>query len=607
MMLNYFFLERYGILERLDVNFSDEFQVAFDREANEITIDLRESPRIDDFFGTGIAGITAIVGDNGAGKSTLLEALFGVLGHPNFTPIVIVGNTVLQLTNHESRLKIKGNCARRFDTKFITDPDKKYSVDPYVSHCLRRVYISEYLQKDRNQIGRGNHDYSLRRLLDSSVSQFSITNIYNVNGNLRQAASSTFANPSVEIFRTYHLEDFTRQLQMVDWCSKKGVHLPFEAEAMLTVEARVHFDYDRYMATSSSKRGILTPFLNSLQKSWTKLSIKGASDTHWLAYIKETICFELLRFLLVETYASTKRIPLPQENESYLETYEKVFKSMWRKHKSYPNSLWFEAPLLLAWVKQLNSDTIEVDVDSHYGVATNQAPSNLDRLSFKLKGKALTWLLLEHQSERWSFFRFGWGLSSGEWSFLNLLSKFWKASKEIMHEIEHPHSNSPDFQDVEPTMLIILDEPCLHFHPHWQRNFIKYLVDLLPKLNQSRLKCQVIFASHSPLTVADLPIQNVLILRRNENEEPKFQALSEDFNTFGGDPFTLYRKAFGIQDMYFSGFAREKMEKFFAPIIEERDFSSEEEDKMRKFALMVGDEAVRYKLLQLIDEKRQVE
>jgi hypothetical protein len=199
-----------------------------------------------------------------------------------------------------------------------------------------------------------------------------------------------------------------------------------------------------------------------------------------------------------------------------------------------------------------------------------------------------------------------WGLSSGEWSFLNILSRIFDAHPQDVfgkkEGLEIEDENQP--QRVPPFPFIILDEPCLHFHPAWQRNLVKYLVDLVPKII-SGTQSQIIFSTHSPLTVADLPKHHIQFMKIDADDNISVSIPDVDFNTFGGDPLSMYRTAFGIQDGYFSGFARDKMEEYFDPIIKGRYFTPKEEVLMRKFVEMVGDETVRYKLKQLIDEKKK--
>lgn len=101
------------------------------------------------------------------------------------------------------------------------------------------------------------------------------------------------------------------------------------------------------------------------------------------------------------------------------------------------------------------------------------------------------------------------GLSSGELSFLSLFSRFYS----LTDKRKHFH------QEIEPqNLLILLDEPDVYFHPKWQVRFLSFINDLFP-LIFPRKHINLILTTHSPFITSDLPLSNILFLKKGTQEE----------------------------------------------------------------------------------------
>jgi hypothetical protein len=215
-------------------------------------------------------------------------------------------------------------------------------------------------------------------------------------------------------------------------------------------------------------------------------------------------------------------------------------------------------------------------------------------IQFRVKAKPANNLVakLPAVSENRPMFKMKWGFSAGETAFLNIVSRIWDAS---VMGYTPPRSRH---------LCIVIDEPTTHFHPEWQRNFIKYMNDLLPKIFPER-RVQLIFTTHSPLTIADLPKEHVLYIRRDDENGRTVIEPETEHNTFASDIFYLYRKTFKTQDAFFSGLGREKLNEYFKPVNENEPYDAEAEEKMLKFANMVGDQVIREHLFKVIREWKE--
>src|SRR5258708_30625214 len=63
----------------------------------------------------------------------------------------------------------------------------------------------------------------------------------------------------------------------------------------------------------------------------------------------------------------------------------------------------------------------------------------------------------------------------------------------------------------EQKALVLIDEIDTHMHPHWQRSLADRLSELFPNV-------QFIATTHSPLVVAGLPPECIVVLRRVEDK-----------------------------------------------------------------------------------------
>ncbi|MEB2630227.1 AAA family ATPase [Peribacillus frigoritolerans] len=92
--------------------------------------------------------------------------------------------------------------------------------------------------------------------------------------------------------------------------------------------------------------------------------------------------------------------------------------------------------------------------------------------------------------------------------------------------------------EMKHNSIVLIDEPETHLHPVWAQQFIDYLVDMFREFN-----AHFILATHSPLIVADLPLECIVGLNKNKNTVQQYLPTE---NTLGGDPSELLKEVFGL-------------------------------------------------------------
>lgn len=177
-----------------------------------------------------------------------------------------------------------------------------------------------------------------------------------------------------------------------------------------------------------------------------------------------------------------------------------------------------------------------------------------------------------------SCFRFDFSpaLSSGEMSFLTMWGRLFDTFSRVE---KYPDPiRQPPWLDAVPwvkpyDVLIFIDEGETSLHPNLQREMVWKTIWFLG-LVAPHARVHVIFSSHSPIILSDLPIGNVTFLREIGSEEkPDASSVVQAVhtrkglgNTFGAAIFDLYEQSFFMQDGNVGRFATEKIDAVLAAV-----------------------------------------
>lgn len=194
-------------------------------------------------------------------------------------------------------------------------------------------------------------------------------------------------------------------------------------------------------------------------------------------------------------------------------------------------------------------------------------------------------------------------LSSGEKAVLDLLSRFYYSVQEILKKKEEYDFRG--FGGIIPEhFILIIDEGDIGFHPVWKKKYLKTIIDVLPKFfEQFNTTVQIIFSTHDPLTLSDIPNQNVVYLKI-EGDSKKVLAY-EDSNrpkrSFGANISTLLSDSFFIEDGLVGDFAISKIDKTIEWLQNKEDFS--DLDYHLKVIEIIDEPLIQKKLSEMFTEK----
>lgn len=132
------------------------------------------------------------------------------------------------------------------------------------------------------------------------------------------------------------------------------------------------------------------------------------------------------------------------------------------------------------------------------------------------------------------FLKFSWGMSSGELKLFNLFARIHDALKRYGRD----------------KIILLLDELDSSFHPKWQQNIIRDLTTFLRE-GYPEKEFQILFTTHSPVVLSDVPQENVIFLEKDSvvRVKPK--------ETFAANIASLYYDSFFMQQGSIGSVARE--------------------------------------------------
>ncbi|MBD5087981.1 MAG: AAA family ATPase [Clostridiales bacterium] len=195
----------------------------------------------------------------------------------------------------------------------------------------------------------------------------------------------------------------------------------------------------------------------------------------------------------------------------------------------------------------------------------------------------------------------GLRLASGERALLNFFS--W------IHLVPYFNYISNDVQEsLHDNILLLIDEIDLYCHPLWQQKLVYYLIEEV-KAQFSEKKVQIIFTTHSPVVLSDIPHSNIIYLKR-ENEKCIIDEDNKHSETFGANIYKLFNDAFFLGGKGQIGeFSKKKIQEIIDKIKPETknggeiiypDLKKEEVSILEQQISLIGEKILRDKLYEML-------
>lgn len=153
--------------------------------------------------------------------------------------------------------------------------------------------------------------------------------------------------------------------------------------------------------------------------------------------------------------------------------------------------------------------------------------------------------------------------------------------------------------------IFIFDEMDLSWHPEWQRKMIYYIVDLFTKISQMDKTCNrkfnLIFTTHSPFILSDMPKDSVTILKNNSGN---ITVEHPNINTFATNIHELFKEGLFIKSTI-GEFAQVKIKDILSAFDEISSINRFEEIEQK--INIIGEPIIKKQLLKLLYENKYCE
>ncbi len=119
------------------------------------------------------------------------------------------------------------------------------------------------------------------------------------------------------------------------------------------------------------------------------------------------------------------------------------------------------------------------------------------------------------------------------------------------------------YQSWNRSFTILIDEPDLHLHLDWQRQYIQKLIDIFSSIQYpEKISLHFIIATHSPFIVSDLPGENIIRIKKNLDEKITFSEYGandwkEKKSSFWANYIDIIQEWFFVNRLLMWSFAEE--------------------------------------------------
>ena len=186
----------------------------------------------------------------------------------------------------------------------------------------------------------------------------------------------------------------------------------------------------------------------------------------------------------------------------------------------------------------------------------------------------------------------GLDFSSGERALLNFFS--WMHILPYFNKIETEIEKS-----LFDNILLLIDEIDLYCHPSWQQKLLYYLIQ------EARLKfkgknVQIIFTTHSPIVLSDMPKSNIIYLK-HQNGKLVIDGKENHKETFGTNIYKLFDDAFFLEKQGQVGqFAKGKIQTLIDKVRNVDKLDVERINRLKQEISIIGEPLIREKLVSML-------
>lgn len=571
MELLYTWIEEYKNIKEQGLNFSSKYQFEFIPERSpegsiiKGLLNCKENPNhIENFFGESITNITAIIGENGAGKSNIIEAL-SLFQSENFFSMNLI-SILYDVHTGEKIAVIR----------------KENALDFFYKKIQKKTTIIDLINDYESDITLERDEVLVSTVFYSNI--FEYINIYSRGFSLLDTYTLYQGEGSLR----FESNEILRQINFIisNALPANLIKVPEKLRLVFSLAYEASLGKKYFSITYETPSFIQDQELNrNIEYYIERINTKNKNTTSKTSdYFVTEIFYNFLNLLewsnpmyltaLKESIENKESMDLKDINDNIKESIERFIDKLPEDHNisKLKNSL----SLLQIIEEKYDQNAPSIDLDSFTEIIYF-----IDLYQKTIISKPYIYFVWQK-------------LSSGQKAFLNLFSRFFSIKEDIQKE----------------TLLFIIDEGELGFHPEWQRKYLYILTEVLPKIFPKK-RIQLILTSHSPFLVSDLPKESIIFLSKDENGECKVSQLHEHKDTFGANIHTLFTDSFFMKEGLTGKFSEQRINELIAYFNDEpfesglfKDKTSEEKKQIaQKLIRAIGEPIVKNLLQKQLDSK----
>jgi energy-coupling factor transporter ATP-binding protein EcfA2 len=493
--------KKHYLFENIGVPLSSRYNIedCFEEESKKLTINIEKRKTNDNYFSgnyfsENIIDLVAIVGNNGSGKSSIFRLLKSILTDGEGNTADDIGYLLLyideQTIKGKSTLEKEGievNVSPSLNENETNDCYGSYRSEDHKSDYV--IFYSPFFNVSKGLLGNyhGSHNISTEHVIGSYKEK-----LYNLG---------------MDEHRFFdRLDSYSYYEQQIE--------LDFLAD-FLKNEEKLPMDLPTYMHIQSND-GVIILLKKTLSKDNEKLLRIVEKWENSIGSLEDKIYLSVFA-CIYRSYSSSSFSPFLSvfdgitENISIKEALDKVeleIANIKSKTNIEPKITYELKKMIDLIVENSKKQSFEL----RYLLFIKSKKEELKQImnlhyDIRRKHSLITpFLLFERQR-----------LSSGEDNLIQLFARFyhiWKDSFIYKGQIL-------EVKDV----TFLIDEGEANFHPEWQRQYIKMIIDwielIMEKLKSNGIivsipKFQIFLSTHSPFVACDLPKNNMICLKLKE-------------------------------------------------------------------------------------------
>ncbi|KEO72223.1 ATP-binding protein [Anditalea andensis] len=619
----------YIFKEPQTINFGGQYFYEFENVDNNIIVRRTLNEKfIIDFFNltelqSKVTNLNAIVGQNGAGKSTLLDVIRSEF---------IEHKYALPQSNSLFLVEIDGKhpLILRNDFKKVflheTTPQNTYQIElkKGVTKKSQTIFYSPHYdyKYNPNFDDVDNHDISFDKIVEEDLKEFREKDT-NENGRPYSASQELLFKNSIRQI-TFLSSDLVRKQIFNDLFELQGHYEPI-------LHFRGYNIREKDWNTPYQLRPILKTIEEKAEKEsseWHVYRDKGATEPQVYQYIlKRNVIKCILSLLnrqmerrnsfLQEGFFPYDELKEQIETASAYDTLLLFVKHSGIKLKATKPQSIFSEGVIRIFLEKIYAAIEKADKEDSVSNTTLQTSTEDAIEILKLQRQFLNELnsyyakfyknkdelTIEEREKIEEFINyrpFKRRMSSGEGALLNFYSRIYNFLNTNLKELK--------YRKLSNHYIMLLDEADLTFHITWKKKYVKALLSTLPYFFdelENKPTLEIIFTTHDPITLSDLPNANVIYIERLDYNSPSkildFNNKRRPLKTFGANISDLIADSFFIEDSLIGNFAFDKIQETIKWLNSKGNFESK--IYYKTVIKLIDEPIIQRKLAEMYDDK----